>query len=288
MNDRANHIALITDSTCDIPPLLMEQYNIIRAPQYLIWGTEQLRDQIDISTEAFYERLLNDPIHPKTAKPSAADFAAHIEEAKANGAEEAVIITLSSQMAGVIDSARQAQDMVDIPIHAVDSLSVSMGLGWQVLAAARAREAGGDAEAMVAAANKVRETLAVIFSVDTLEYLHKGGRIGGAAKLVGTALDLKPQLYVDHTTGRIEPGERTRTRKKALERVYHAFFEQMDTSKPMHVTVLHIAAEEEAKTFSERIKGEYNPGELLFSLTSPIVGTHGGPGTLGIAGYYEA
>lgn len=287
MSDPTYPVALITDSTSDIPASLRQQYNIIMVPMHIIWGTQDLLDQVEIDSDTFYQRLPKDPNHPKTAQPTAQEFLEAIDQAKSAGAKEAVIFTISNQMSGSIESVKQAKAQADIPIHIVDSLSASMGEGWQVLAAARAREAGGDAQAMVAAADKVRQTLQVIFAVDTLEFLYRGGRIGGAVKLVGTALQLKPQLYVDHRTGRIEPGERTRTYKKAVERMYEAFFAKMDTNKPMHIAVLHAAAHEEAEAIAARIQNEYKPVELFAFQASPVIGTHAGPGTIGLCGYYE-
>ncbi len=287
MSDPNYPVALITDSAGDIPAELREQYHIIMVPMHIIWGTQDLLDQVDIDSDTFYHRLPKDPTHPKTAQPTAQEFLDVINQAKSAGAKEAVVVTISNQMSGTIESVKQAQAQSDIPIHIVDSLSASMGQGWQVLAAARAREAGGDAQAMVAAADKVRQTLQVIFAVETLEFLHRGGRIGGAVKLVGTALQLKPQLYVDHKTGRVEAGERTRTYKKAVERMYEVFFEKMDTSKPMHIAVLHAAAHEQAEAILARIQNEYKPVELFAFQASPVIGTHAGPGTVGLCGYYE-
>ncbi len=280
-------IALITDSTSDIPPEIVRQYDIRVVPQILIWGTEELRDNVTITPEDFYKRLPNDPAHPTTSQPVPKDFLEFYEQAKRDGAEEIVAICISNQLSGTLDSARQAATMIDIPVHVVDSLSVSMGLGWQVIAAARAREAGGGVKEMIEAANRVRQTLHIYFSLDTLEYLHRGGRIGGAAKLIGTALQLKPMLTVDTKTGRVEAAERTRTRKKALQRIYEVFFEKMDTTKPMHITVLHGNAPQEAREFEERIRAEHKPAELLVVTISPVLGVHTGPGAVGIIGYYE-
>jgi len=149
------------------------------------------------------------------------------------------------------------------------------------------REAGGGVAEMLQAIEQVRQTEQIIFYVDSLEYLHRGGRIGGAARLIGTALNLKPVLYVDHDIGRIEAGEKVRTRRRALERVYELFFERMDLSRPVHVAVIHSNVEELAQTVAERIRAEYNPAELLVTPISPVMGTHIGPGALGITGYYE-
>lgn len=287
MPESTHKIALITDSTCDIPAHMRQQYSIYVAPLYVMWGTESLRDGVDIDAQTFYARLPKDPIHPTTSQPTPADFAELINRAVADGAEQAVIITISDRLSGTLDSAMHAIDLVGIPITCHDSRSVSMGLGWQVIAAARAREQGADAAGMVAAADAVRRRLTVMFTVDTLEYLHRGGRIGAAAKLLGSALQLKPQLFVNAESGIIEPGERVRTRNKAIESVYAGFFNRMDTSKSMHLTVMHIASEPEAQELAARIRTEYEPVELFVTTTSPVVGVHGGPGTVGIVGYYE-
>jgi DegV family protein with EDD domain len=280
-------LALITDSTCDIPTTYLEQYQIYVAPQYVIWGTESYRDMVDMLPDEFYARLAQDSAHPKSSQPVVKDFLDCLEQAREAGAQEAVIITISNQLSGTVKSAQQAADLVEMPVRVVDSLSASMGLGWQVLAAARVREAGGGAQEMVEAAAKVRQTIQVTFSVDTLEYLHRGGRIGGAARLVGTALQIKPQLYVDHSTGRVEPGERTRTRKKALERAYQILRSQMDWQKTVRVAVVHCAAEEEALAMCDRIKQELQPNELIVTHVTPVIGTHVGPGAIGLVGYYE-
>lgn len=285
---KRNRIGLITDSTCNVPAEMIKQYDIYVIAQYLIWGTQELRDQIDIDSATFYQRLKTDPVHPKTSQPTPADFNKLIELAQANGAEEIVMILISNQLSGTFASARQAQQAASIPVHLHDSLSAGMGLGWQVIAAARARENGGDAQTMIEAARKVNKTEALTLTVDTLDYLHKGGRIGGAQKLIGTALNLKPQLYLDHQQGRIMPGERTRTRTKALERVYAAYFEKMDTSKPLHIAVMHVDAKADAEAFSKRIQEQYKPAELVTVEITPVVGVHVGPGTVGIGGYYEA
>jgi len=287
MSADTQRVALITDSTCDIPLAMREQYRIYVAALYVIWGSEQLRDGVDIDAETFYRRLATDPVHPTTSQPTPKDFVDIIEQARRDGAEEAVIITLSDRLSGTLDSAKQAAGMVDMPVTCYDSRSISMGLGWQVIAAARAREAGADAAEMVAAADRARRHTAVLFTVDTLEYLHRGGRIGAAAKLLASALQIKPQLIIDPQVGIVEAGERVRTRKKALEAVYDGFFRRMDISKPMHLTVMHVNAYEEASLLEQRIRKEYPAAELFVTTTSPVIGVHGGPGTVGITGYYE-
>jgi DegV family protein with EDD domain len=284
----SHRIALITDSTCDIPADLLEQYGISFAPLYLIWGGKEYRDQVDIFPEEFYARLKTDPDLPSSSQPTGSDFLELIAGAKQQGAEEVVIITISNKLSGTVVSARQAAEKSDIPVHVVDSLSGGTGLGLQVLAAAQAREAGGDAQAMIAAADRARKTMQFIFFVDTLDNLYRGGRIGGAARLIGSALNLKPVLYVDHKVGQVESAEKTRTRKKALERIYQLFFEKIDITRPLYIAVVHSGVPELAYNLAERIREAYQPVELLVTVISPVMGTHIGPGAVGISGYCEA
>lgn len=281
-------IAIITDSTCDLPQELRELYNIHIVPLSIIWGDEALREGIDIQPEVFYQRLVADPIYPTTSQPTPKDFIDVYERAREQGAEEVVVITISSAMSGTHESARLAATMLDgIPVHLVDSKSNSMSLGWQILAAARAREAGGDVATLIAAANAVRERLVYTISLDTLDYLHKGGRIGGASRFIGTLLNLKPQITVNHQTGKVEAGRRTRTRKRALKSLYKDFFAQLDTSKPMRIAVLHNAALPEAKKIAAQIQQEFAPQELIIGIVSPVLGVHTGPRAISLCGYTE-
>lgn len=281
-------IALITDSTCDLPQALREQYAINVLPLTVIWGDEQLRDGVDILPEAFYDRLVTDPVYPTTSQPTPQDFLNIYERVQQQGAQEIVVITISSAMSGTYESAKLAAPIVDLPVHVVDSKSNSMSLGWQVLAAARAREAGGDVEAMIAAADAARKTMVYIVTLDTLEYLRKGGRIGGASAFIGTLLNFKPQIMVNHETGMVEAGRRTRTRQKAIQALYNDFFDRLNTSKPMRIAVLHNAALPEAEALAARVQAEFAPRELVISIVSPVLGVHTGPRAIALCGYTES
>lgn len=280
-------IALITDSTCDLPPALREQYAINVVPLSIIWGNEQLRDGVDIQPDAFYARLVADPTYPTTSQPTPQDFLNVYERVQRQGAKEIVAITISRAMSGTYESAQLAAPIVGIPVHLVDSKSNSMSLGWQVLAAARARAAGGDVAAMVAAADAARKTMAYIITLDTLEYLRKGGRIGGASAFIGTLLNFKPQIVVNHETGMVEAGRRSRTRQKALQAMYDDFFAQLDTRKKMRVAVLHNATLPEAEAMAARVQVEFAPAELIISIVAPVLGVHTGPRAIALVGYTE-
>jgi DegV family protein with EDD domain len=280
-----NHrIAIVTDSTSDLPPGLAEQYAITVVPLYVLWGDEQLRDGVDISNSEFYARLPTDPDHPTTSQPTPADFVRAIEGLDA---EEVLIFTLARKLSATYESASMAGEMVGVPVHVVNSNSVSMGLGWQVIAAARAREQGADVAAMIAEAERVRQGLSVLFVVDTLDYLHKGGRIGGAARLLGSALQLKPLLEVNAEVGAVDSVERIRTRQRSLKRLVEATFERIDPARPLRMSILSGGAPEETQALFDEMQQTYKPVEITIARVSPVIGTHAGPGLVGLGGYND-
>jgi DegV family protein with EDD domain len=278
-------IALITDSGCDLPDEVLRQHQVDLVPLYVIWGQEQLRDRVDLKATDFYRRLVSDPVHPSTSQPHPHDFAQAVDRAAQNGADEAVIITISSGMSSTYNSALQAQKLAGIPVHVIDSKANSLSQGWEVLAAIRTRDAGGTVQDIQNAAEQVRQKLVTILHVDTLEYLHKGGRIGRAAMWVGTVLNLKPQLYVDHSTGKIEPGSRSRSRSQALEKMVQTFFSRLDKSQKLYVGIVHGDTRADAEAMAERIRRDFQPAELIIGVTSPVMGVHTGPGAMALCGY---
>ncbi len=283
----AHRIAIVTDSTCDIPAHWLKQYQITVIPMTLIFGDEQYLDGVQITSEEFYARLAKSPIHPTTSQPSSEVFLDVFKKAAAEGAEEIVVLTISSAMSGTYASALQASQQMTLPVHVHDSLNNSMGLGWQVLAAARARESGGDAKAMLAAAQEVRKKIVYYITLDTIEYLAKGGRIGGAVSLANSVLKIKPLVYVRPDTGTVAPGMPARTHAAGLEGMYREFFRHIDTNKRMHIAVLHNAVEEEARMIEEKIKKEFTPEELFVTIVNPTLGAHTGPRAVALCGYAD-
>ena len=280
-------IALITDSTCDIPESLIQQYDITVIPEIVIWGDKTFRDRIDITPQEFYKRIETDKLMPTTTLPSPADFEKAYKDAIAQGAQGIVMATVSSAMSGTYQLAKQVGDEMSVPVHVIDSKGPTMSLGWQVLAAARAREAGVAIDGMLAAAERVRQTIVQIICLDTLEYLHRGGRIGNATNFIGSLLDLKPLVEINHQTGLVEPSGRARTRKKSIEMLTERFFEKLDHGKPMRIAVLHGNALKEAQAIAEHIRREYSPAELLINITGPVLGINTGPRALALCGYTE-
>ncbi len=280
-------IALVTDSTCDIPQAMIEQYAIRIVPHYILWGSLEFRDRINLQPEEFYQRLQADPVRPTTAQATSQDFRQAYEAAAEDGASEIVVLTVSSAMSGAYHSALEAARGFKLPVQVVDSKGPTMSLGWQVLAAARQRAAGGDVEAMVARVAQVRQGLVQVVGMDTLEYLQRGGRIGDAARWIGTLLQVKPMVSINHATGRVEPAGIARTHKAMVDLVYQKFFEKLDPARPLHVAVLHGSVEDDAAALAERIQREHPPAEMVINITGPVLGINTGPRALALCGYAD-
>lgn len=278
-------IALLTDSTCDIPQELINRYQITVIPQIVIWGEETFRDRVEITPQEFYQRLSQDPIHPSTTQPSPTTFQKYFQQAIRDGAESILIFTVSSALSGTFNAARQAAAEIDFPIRVIDSKGPTMSLGWQVLAAARVRDRGGKEEEILSTVARVRDRLVQVVLLDTLEYLHKGGRIGSAARFVGSLLNLKPLVKINHHQGEVEAAGRARTQSKGIEMLLEHFYAELDPEQPRRVAVLHGDAEAQARDIADRIKQDIQPQELLFNITGPVLGVNTGPGAIALCGY---
>lgn len=285
--EEAPLIEIITDSTCDIPESLISQYSIQVIPHTIIWGNEQFRDRIDLQPEEFYRRLVSDQIRPTTAQASVNDFSRAYQAAISRGATEIITLTVSSAMSGAYQSALKATEMVKIPVSVVDSKGPTMSLGWQVLAAARAVEAGDSTAAILEKVSQVRSKLIQLVSMDTLEYLTKGGRIGNAIKWMGGLLQVKPLVSINHQTGFVEPVTLTRTHKSIIATMYGRFVSALQNHKKLHIAVLHGNIAAEAEALEERILADLDPIELLINITGPVLGINTGPGALALCGYAE-
>lgn len=276
-------LAIVTDSTAYIPTELVQKNNLTITPQVLIWGEETYQDGVDIQPNEFYSRLSTAKAMPSTSQVSPATMKSTFENLIEKG-HDVLGIFISSKLSGTIQSALQAKDMMeDIgqKVTIVDSNSTAMAMGFQVLAAARAVADGANLEDALALIEKARENSGVYFAVDTLEFLHRGGRIGGAQRFLGTALNMKPVLAV--LDGRVEAVERIRTKRKALDRVIELVAEQTQGKDNIRLATLNANAADEAKEVLNRAAQQLNPVETILSEVSPVIGTHAGPGTVGLA-----
>jgi len=280
-------VALLSDSTCDIPDHLVNQYQISIIPQTVIWNEDVLLDRVELSPLEFYQRLENETIYPKSALPTPESILSAYRKASEQGSKRAMMFTVSSQMSGTYQLAKKMAENSPIPVDVVDGKGPTMSLGWQVLAAARCQVDGGNHRDMIQAAAAARSTMVQFVLMNTLEYLHKGGRIGRAALMLGSLLDFKPLVEINHQTGIVEAAGRIRTRRKGLEELWNQFFMKMDPTKTLHIAVLHGNAKKEAQELADRISETFHPAELLINITGPVLGINTGHGALALCDYSE-
>jgi DegV family protein with EDD domain len=275
-------IALVTDSTSDIPPELAQHYRITVVPQVLIWGSETFADGVNIQPAEFYARLKTATVMPSTSQATVAAFMEIFQELLDQD-YQILAILVSDKLSGTINSAMQAKEHLPAgaPIEVVDSQSVSMGLGLNVLHVARVLEQGAILSEATALAHWAIEHTGVVLTVDTLEFLYRGGRIGSGSRFMGTALNIKPILEV--RDGRVEAVERVRTRGKSLSRVVDLVEAQIGGQTPVHIAALHANSEADAHILLDDACARINVEEKIFSIVGPVVGTHAGPGTVGLA-----
>jgi len=274
-------VAVVVDSTAYIPQALVEQYNIHVIPLLVNWSGESLRDNVDITPDEFYTRLETAKEMPSTSQPSAGEFF-DLYSKVAEEADSIVSIHISSELSGTVASAHAAAKLMgEFPIEIVDSLSTSMGLGYMTLAAARAIENGADTQEAADAARVLIPKARLAFAVDTLEFLHRGGRIGGASRLFGSMLSIKPILELQD--GKIEPLEKVRTKKKAVKRLLDIAVEDCAGKSKVYAAVANARAHEEAQVFADELQKRLSPAELYIVDLSPVIGTHTGPGLVGLA-----
>jgi DegV family protein with EDD domain len=257
--------------------------DIVDIPLWLIWDNENLRDGVDIQPEEFYRRLKAADALPTTAQPTVKEFMDLFKEL-AGRVDAIVAVLASSKISGTVDSAEGAKkELPEIPIRVVDSLSSSMGMGMIVLAAARAAAEGKSLDEVVRAAEEMCDKAQLLFVVDTLEYLHKGGRISGGKRLLGTALQIKPLLQFKD--GLIQPLAQARTKRKAIDLLLTIVEERLDGSKMVEAAIVDIENPEDGEALKGMVVERFNPSRIFRAGVSPVVGTHVGPGALGIAFY---
>ena len=285
MSEFKRKVAVVTDSTSSLTQAIGKEYGLHIIPEYVIFGDQTYQDGINLDAETFYPLLKNSKKLPTTSQPSVQDFVKLYSDLSQE-AEAIVSIHISQKMSATLDSARAAcQQLPGVAIQVIDSQSVSMGLGLIAIAAARAAAAGKEFGEVVALVEELIPKTNVIFTVETLEYLYKGGRIGGATALMGSVLSIKPVLYLKD--GRIEPLEKVRTKKRATDRVLELMTERVGESNSVHAAIMHCSIPEEAAALGKEVTARFQPAELLITDAGPIIGTHAGPGTLGIVFYRE-
>ena len=279
-------VAILTDSTAYLPEDLLEEFDIGVIPLIVNWEGESFLDGIDISPDTFYSRLQTAKEMPTTSQPSVGQFIEFFQQA-AETADSIVGIFISDGLSGTMDSARAAvKELSDLSIELVDSKSTAMGLALMVLYAARMAVEGKDYQEIAEKTRVLVTKSRLLFVVDTLEFLHKGGRIGGAQRLVGSVLSIKPILHL--LDGKVESLASVRTKRKAVAHLLDLVGKESGWGPQVHYGVIDAVAPETANKMFDEIKEHGEPAELLRGGISPVIGTHLGPGAVGIAFYNAA
>ena len=278
-------VALVTDSTASLTPEVASARSITVVPLQVVIGAESFDEGVEggVTPELLAEALQAwTPV--STSRPNPDQMLEVYERLAAEGASEIVSIHLSADLSGTFESAQLAARRAPVPVHAVDSRQVGMGAGFAVLAAADARDTGADGAQMATAARERAAATTSLFYVDTLEYLRRGGRMGAAAALLGSALAVKPILKVDD--GRIGPFERVRTSGKALGRLEELAVEAAGSDE-VEVAVAHLASPDRAATLAERLGARLadglGPRSVVVGEIGAVLGAHVGPGMVAVS-----
>lgn len=283
------NVQIVTDSSINMPQALRQELGLVVVPLKAIFGTTEYRDEIDLTNEQFYKMLPTAKEHPTTSQPSAGDFIQVYKPIIESG-KEIVSLHLSSKLSGTYASACAAKTELEnqfkkaLPITIVDTPWISMALGLLCIAAAQAAAAGKSRDQIVDTVNALIPKLNVIFVLDTLEYLKRGGRIGGASAMLGTLLNFKPMLEIKN--GVVEPLEKPRSRAKAIQRLLEIMQARVG-GKPVHVSVLHAQAPGDAAALEAEIRRRFVCNEFYLAELGPVLGVHTGPNALGLVFYAD-
>ena len=270
-------VGVVTDSTADLPPGLQERYRLGFVPLVVNWDGQTYRDKIDLTTADFYRRLRTSKTLPRTGAPSVAAFE---EVFRQQLREHAAVIgvSLPSKLSGTLEVARRAAEAVDpMRISIVDSGSVSIGQAWLVEAAARLGAEGAEPPEIVQHLEEIKPRVRIFCVLETLEFLQRGGRIGRARALVGTLLNVKPILGI--RDGEVHPVERVRTMAGAVRRMVELV---VGLGSVKRLCVIQGAAEVQASQIEEHLRARYPELTIERGEIGPVLGTHAGPGVVGV------
>jgi DegV family protein with EDD domain len=271
-------VRIVTDSACDLPEAVCAEFGIEVVPLTIRFGEREFVDRKELSTEAFWRELEASSVLPETAAPSVGAFEETFRRLSDDGADGIVCVNLSARLSATMQSAQVAAKALDgaTPVEIIDSQSASMGIGNLVLHAARRARAGADLGEIVREVEERRARQHVLAALDTLEYLRKGGRIGGAQAFLGSMLSIKPVISV--IDGAVEPAGKVRTRSKALRFIV----EHIPAGKVEAISVLHAGAPD-LDEFLTMLEPAVPDAEVVVGVIGPVVGVHTGPRVIGVA-----
>jgi len=277
-------IAVVTDSTADLPLETYMEHGITIVPLLVHFGNEAYKDCVELSGDQFYHKLASSKVLPKTSQPSPHDFQVVYEELLSQS-DGIASIHLSSKLSGTYQSAKMAASVLgDDRIQVIDGRTASGGTGLLALEAARLARLGADMRKILEQVEELKKKIRVCFTVDTLEYLRRNGRIGKAAAFLGTILSIRPLLAIDD--GEVMPVEKVRgSRERVLKRLVEVIAERMPGGKVARGIVMHAAEPARGAALKESLERQASCKDLLIGSIGPVIGSHGGPGTIGAALY---
>ncbi len=279
-------IGLVTDSTADIPFDIAQQQGITVLPLKVVFGDKEYLDRIEIQPGEFYERLAQcTTTLPSTSQPSPADFI-ELYENLLQTYDEVISIHLSSALSGTVNAARLAGEQFKGKVHVVDSKTISLGIGMVVLEAAKSIQMGLTVEEVLQRVQEARGNVETLFTLNTLEYLQKGGRIGKVSGAIGSLLQIKPIVRVDEDGVYVSYGK-ARTQEQALETLKKAVVKLANGREVADIMVAHGAGEAAAIRLKERLEILLNRKASMFTEVGPVIGVHTGPGTIGMVVLYK-
>jgi DegV family protein with EDD domain len=270
-------VRIVTDSSCDLDIAETERLGVEVVPLSIRFGSEEYTDRVDLSVEDFYAKMAASAALPETAAPSPGAFEAAFRRQAEAGADTVLCITISSGLSATMQAAENGAKAIadDLPVRVLDSQSVTAGLGTIVRLAAEAAAAGESADAVEALVTDLAARIQVRGTLDTIDNLKKGGRVGGAQAVIGSLLSIKPLIHFEG--GLVGPAGRARTRRKALEWVRDQVWERSEVE---HLTVIHSMAPD-VDDLLDLLAPRYERDQIPVTTIGPVVGTHGGPRMLG-------
>ncbi len=281
-------VRVVADSAVCLPKELIEKYNIELVPETIIFGTTIYRDGVDLVPSEFYVKLGQAKELPTTSAPSPQDFIDAFQKVGKDADSIACILVTAGFSHMGLQAAMTARESVpEPPIEIMDSRTALGAYGFIVLAAAKAAAAGKSLPEVLQAAKDVQKRVTLIATLNTIKYLAKGGRIGKAAHWAGTLLSIKPIIEVPPSTGVLEPVERVRTRRKALQRLLEIMQERVGEGQRVHASIEQANVPEEAENLKSQISSLFDCTEVYINDFAPVAGVHCGPGVIGISFYSE-
>ncbi|KEO84056.1 DegV family protein [Tumebacillus flagellatus] len=272
-------IALVTDSAAYLPLDILEQYNITVVPLMVNFGNDSYREGFDITSDDFYVRLASEKALPTTSQPVVGELVTNFERLLKTH-DSVIAVLLSSGLSGTVNSAETAARMVGGDISVIDSKITAWGQAYMVLEAAKLREEGLSKDEIVSRLLQLRDQIGAYFVVDSLEHLHRGGRVSGVSAMLGSLLQVKPVLRVND--GKLEMFEKVRTRKKALARVIELMHEKVGTDGKLHASVVYSDVKADGEAFLAQMQDAFPEAQLELTQLGPVIGTHVGPGLLAV------